>query len=182
MPSFSLRYRVEGPFDGAASVRPATGGGAFALRVRLRCARCSEDAAKVSAIDEAWRGEEAKTEIPGSKGKATLVQKCGSCAAVFTLDVTSPESAVEAFTAEMAGGEGAFLAQLECRGCEPCAFEAGGGWTVVGAGGTAFEGVDLDRDDFAEYDEVGEGTSVTVGAVKGAFALEGSGGKKGSKR
>jgi hypothetical protein len=189
MPSFALTYRVAGAFEGAASVRPATSGGAFALRVRLRCTRCSEDQAKVSVVDNAWAGDEAKTEIPGSKGLASLVQRC-ACGAVFTLDVTSKADAVEPFTAEMAGAsggagagaEGAFLASLECRGCEPVAFEAGGGWTVVGAGGTEFEGADLDKDDFAEYDESGEGTSVVVGAVVGSFTLEGSGGGRKGKR
>jgi len=179
MPAFALTYRVAGALEGASSVRPETSpGGAFALRVRLRCARCSEDQAKVSVIDDAWAGDEAKTEIPGSKGVASLVQKCG-CGAVFTVDVTSKAGAVEPFTAETAG-EGAFLASLECRGCEPVAFEAGGGWLVVGAGGTEFSDVNLDKDDFCEYDEAGEGTSVTVGAVVGAFALEG-GGKKGKR-
>jgi hypothetical protein len=178
-------------------VRPAPSGGAFALRVRLRCTRCSEDQAKVTAIDNAWGGDEGKVKVPDSKGVATLVQKCGACASVFTLDVTSPEAAIEPFTAAMAEGGGggggggggagagagaegggAFLAALECRGCEPVAFEAGGGWTIVGAGGTAFDDVNLDLDDFADYDESangGEGASVAVGRVVGIFALEGKG-------
>jgi hypothetical protein len=192
MPSFSLRYSVAGAFEGAASVRPAPAGGAFALRVRLRCTRCSEEQAKVTAIDTAWGGDEATVEVPGSKGLATLVQKCGSCASVFSLDVTSTEAAVEPFTSAMAEGGGggggggsggaegggAFLAALECRGCEPVAFEAGGGWTVHGAGGTAYDDVNLDLDDFAEFDEAancGEGASVAVGRVVGTFTLAGKG-------
>ena len=179
MPSFTLRYAAP-LLEGASSVRPAVGGGDFALRLRLRCTRCREEQAKVSVLEDAFNGDETKTAIPDSKGVASLVQKCSACSATFTVDITSRADEVQAFSLAMQEGgggggggakaaAGAFLASLECRGCEPSAFEAGAGWVVEGAGGTLFEGVDLGRDDFAEYDEKAD-CSVVVGAATGTFS------------
>ena len=181
MPLFSLHYRA-GSMEGATLVAPLTAGPkAFALRLLLKCCACNEAQARTSVLAEPWGGDDAKVDIPGSKGRAALVQKCCACGSVFSLDVVTPGAAVEPFTAALAervGGPGAVLCSLECRGCEPVAFEPGAGWRVEGEGGTVWCDVDLNRDDFAEYDEAGEGVAVTVGAVSCVFTAGGAGGKK----
>ena len=184
MPTFSLRYAVD-TLEGAARVFPQPEAPGFVLRVRLCCKSCGEAQAKASVLADAFGGEAAKVEVPGSRGLASLVQKCGSCASVFTLDVTSAPAAIESFTAEMAesggGGASAFFCTLECRGCEPVAFEPAGGWAVEGSGGTLFENVDLVADEFAEFDERGD-CPVTVSGLKGSVAAgDSAAGKKGKR-
>jgi hypothetical protein len=175
MPEFTVSYQV-GEMEGANRVFPLTSSKEFALRVKLQCKSCNEIQAKTSVLEDGFNPE-AKTEIPGGKGAASLVQKCGFCSSLFSLDVTSTEGQIASYMNEAEAP--AFLATFECRGCEPVEYEAGPGWAVEGSGGTIFSDVDLTSGDFCEFDEKSD-ASVTVSSVAGVITSGGVG-KKGKK-
>ena len=101
--------------------------------------------------------------VPGGRGTAALVQKCKDCSSVFSCDVLSKPGG--GLSADDAGG--APFAVFECRGCEPERFEAGGGWTVEGPS-QSWRDVNLDTDDWCEYDEAAQ-VSVAVSELRGTF-------------
>jgi hypothetical protein len=177
MPVFTVSYEVS-EMEGANRVFPLPSSEEFSLRFKLQCKSCNEIQSKTSVLEDGFN-HEAKTDIPGGKGTASLVQKCGFCSSPFSLDVTSTESQIGSYSSETKAP--AFLATLECRGCEPVEFEAGPGWAVEGSGGTIFNDVDLTSGDFCEFDEKSD-ASVTVSSIVGIISAGTGGvGKKGKK-
>ena len=57
-----------------------------------------------------------------------------------------------AFGEADSGNEPVPLIAMECRGCEPIAWQVGEGWKVTAASGQVFEDVDL-SEDWTEFDE-----------------------------
>jgi len=162
MPIFTLSYEIK-EMEGVNKIYPLPTSEEFSLRLKLQCKTCNEIQAKTSVLEDGFNLEN-KTEIPGGKGTASLVQKCGFCSSIFSLDVISTSDQIISYTSEAESP--AFLASLECRGCEPVEYEAGAGWAVEGSGGTVFSDVDLTSGDFCEFDEKAD-VSVTVSPVVG---------------
>jgi hypothetical protein len=157
MPAFALTVTAQLEGCTLAIADPAT----FPLRVRFTCTACREPAPKHAVLTLS----DAKTEVPGGRGEATYVAKCAACKAVASADLLAVLGAALA----EGGGGGAVLARLECRGCEPTAWQAGDGWRVACAAGSAsWEASFLEEEAFAEYDE-DAGASVEVSAVKGEW-------------
>ena len=160
MPAYSLILRAA-TLDGcslAAAEPPA-----FPLRVRFACVACREAFPKFAVLSLA----DEKAEVPGGRGAATFVAKCGACKSAGSADVVSVSAAA---LAAAAPGGSLRLAELECRGLEPVAFQAGDGFRVASAAGAAvWENVSfLEEDAFCEYDEAAE-VSVEVSGVTGEW-------------
>ena len=160
MPAYSLVLRAA-TLEGctlAAADAPA-----FPLRIKFACAACREAFPKFAVLSLA----DEKAEVPGGRGAATFVARCGACKGAGSADVVSVSGAA---LAAAAPGGSLRLAELECRGLEPVGFQAGDGFRVASAAGAAaWEGVSfLEEEAFCEYDEAAE-ASVEVSGVTGEF-------------
>jgi len=137
-----------------------------ALRVKLSCGSCREASAAFTVICDT----DEKVPIPGSRGEAHLLQRCAVCREQGNVTIVRMRcTAIDASALEAAGG--AALATLECRGCEPCAWQAGDGWEVaaLGEGGATWGGVSFDEEDsFNEFDERAN-VPVSVEGVSGEW-------------
>ncbi|KAG2074985.1 DUF866-domain-containing protein [Suillus decipiens] len=83
------------------------------------------------------------------KGSAHLVWRCGNCkkeSSASFVDESKPYSAES-------NGQFATLLKMECRGLEFIDFAPKGRWTCKGETGTNFSDVDLEEDDWVDYDE-----------------------------
>lgn len=157
MPTFTLIARAK--LDGVASLAADE---TFKLRVQLQCTRCLEAAPKVSVF-----GFDDKEEVPGSRGEANLVQSCKNCKETMTVVIVSKPSELK-LTAQDAA-DGAPIAVLECRQCEPLAWQPGDGWTATGPSGQAWGPLDFNKEpEFTEYDETAE-AAVEVSGLGGSF-------------
>ena len=141
MPTFTL-YITAAVADCTLAKAPDS-----ALRLKLSCGSCREQAATFSLISLS----DAKLPVPGSRGEVHLLQRCHMCRE--QANVTLLKLASDPFdSAALSAPRGAALATVECRGCEPTAFQPGDGWVV--ATETARWDVTFDEEDaFTEYDE-----------------------------
>ena len=180
MPAFELHLTAS--FDGATRVSV---GADYVFHIGMKCGRCSTVCDKVrQPVFQAGllRLRTLRTpqrscppaqtsvfsasdvcDVPGSRGTAALVQKCKECSSVFSCDVLSKPGGGLSADADPAPA----FAIFECRGCEPQRFEAGDGWTVEGPS-QSWKGVNLDSDDWCEYDEAAQ-VSVAVSELRGTF-------------
>ena len=138
MPSFTLYI------TGAVTDCTLSKAAGSSIRVKLSCGSCREAADKFSVISLT----DALVPIPGSRGEVHLLQRCHMCRE--QANVTLLKLASDPFdSAALSAPRGAALATVECRGCEPTAFQPGDGWVVA----TETARWDVTFDAFTEYDE-----------------------------
>ena len=152
MPLFELR--LSATLEGVASVRP---GADYQLRVRFACGKCRTLFTHTSVFS-------ASDEVEGSGGGSAVhcSQRCKECSSVGTAVILPlrPPCTGALTAADAEARKPAVVALLECRGLVPMEAEPGPGWVVAGPS-MQWEDVNLDEE-WCEYDEGGEGTSLTV--------------------
>jgi hypothetical protein len=159
MPSFTLYI------TGAVTDCTLSKAAGSSIRVKLSCGSCREAADKFSVISLT----DALVPIPGSRGEVHLLQRCHACREQG--NVTLQKLRTEPLSApSLEAAAGAALCTIECRGCEPVAWQVGDGWTVaaLGDGGASWEASFDEEDTFTEFDEV-SGVPVTVEALAGVW-------------
>ncbi|GBG74280.1 hypothetical protein CBR_g18691 [Chara braunii] len=132
---------------------------------KIKCTSCNEESDKESGVTmcELY-------DIPNSRGKAHLVQKCKFCGRTGTL--TAVEGRGKPYTAEDSE-EGKFVpvACFECRGLEPIVFYPRDGWVARGTeSGTAFNDIDLSSGEFCDWDEKAS-ASVGIYSIEHKFTV-----------
>lgn len=98
-------------------------------------------------------------EIPGSRGEANFVFKCGSCGKRSSVNITRTKNL---YTAEESG-KTVKLLDIDSRGIDFVSFKADGKFQCKGEeSNTKFEEVDLEEGEWFDYDEkAGDEVSIT---------------------
>lgn len=115
----------------------------FEYFFKVKCNSCNETHPKLVSLNRT-------DEREGLKGtKANFVWKCGSCkresSAKFDASKSTPYKAEN--------GQYGPLLTIECRGLEFIGFDPRGIWKCVGTTGTVFNDVNLEEDEWTDYDE-----------------------------
>ncbi|CDO54053.1 hypothetical protein DV113_004039 [Geotrichum candidum] len=99
-------------------------------------------------------------EIPGSKGEANFVFKCGSCGKRSSVNASKPKTSV--YTLEDSG-KSVRLLDIDSRGIDFVSFIPDGKFKCQGAeSNTKFDEVDLEDNEWYDYDEkAGDEVSIT---------------------
>ncbi|KAJ7634219.1 hypothetical protein DFH06DRAFT_1221421 [Mycena polygramma] len=122
----------------------------FDYYFEVQCKHCNEIHDKLVKLN---RHDE--FELPGSKGNtANFVWTC-KCRHASSAKFVK-EYPIHPYTAEDAQFDFGPLLQIECRGLEFTGFEPGHGkglWKCKGMKGTVFPEVDMEEDEWTDYDE-----------------------------
>ncbi|GMR59209.1 hypothetical protein PMAYCL1PPCAC_29404, partial [Pristionchus mayeri] len=118
----------------------------FRWHFRVKCTNCGEE-------KDSWHyiiiNEE--MEVPGSRGKAHLVEKCKLCSRVNTLTII--EDSMKSYSIEK-NEEFQSILQMDCRGIEPYDFDPRNDWKGIGPeSNSPFDDIDLTEKEWSEYDE-----------------------------
>ncbi|GBF90293.1 hypothetical protein Rsub_02399 [Raphidocelis subcapitata] len=158
MPTFLLMVKAE--LEGVASLAPAKGAH-FCIDVRESAGSEERAGVYVTAADT--------HDLAGSKGSANFVMKFDKASKHEAyLNVLEIKGVTREITADDSGKFVPVIA-FECRGLEPIAYHPEDEWLAKGAGGVAFDPVDL-RDDWADFDEKA-GEAVSVMGLEARFQL-----------
>ncbi|KAG0708771.1 DUF866-domain-containing protein [Suillus ampliporus] len=138
-----LKLEIKAELENITDLVPS--GDDFEYFFKVVCNSCHEEHPKYVSVNRLE-----KRDISGSRGSANLVWRCGICkkesSASFVDEPSKP------YTAE-SNGQFATLLKMECRGLEFTNFDPRGQWICKGEKGTVFSGVDLEDDDWVDYDE-----------------------------
>ncbi|KAG1784047.1 DUF866-domain-containing protein [Suillus placidus] len=139
-----LKLEIKAELENVTDLAP-TSGDDFQYFFKVVCNSCHEEHPKYVTLK---RSE--TRNISNSRGSAHLVWRCGNCkkesSASFVAEPAKPYSAES-------NGQFSTLLKMECRGLEFTGFAPKGQWTCKGETGTKFSDVDLEDDDWVDYDE-----------------------------
>ncbi|KAG2369412.1 hypothetical protein BDR07DRAFT_656044 [Suillus spraguei] len=136
-----LKLEIKAELENVTDLAPS-GDHDFEYFFKVICNSCHEEHPKYITLK---RSE--TRNISNSRGSAHLVWRCGNCkkeSSASFVDESKPYSA---------DGQFATLLKMECRGLEFKDFAPKGRWTCKGETGTNFSDVDLEEDDWVDYDE-----------------------------
>lgn len=120
----------------------------FEWSFKVQCTKCRETNDKTVTIN---RFEQ--HEMPGSRGKANFVYKCGFCGGHGSINIATPKG-TSSYTVENSGSSVAIL-DIDSRGVEPTEFVPDGYFRCHGTESTTvFEEVDLSEGEWYDYDEL----------------------------
>ncbi|KAG1864295.1 DUF866-domain-containing protein [Suillus subalutaceus] len=137
-----LKLEIKAELENVTDLAPA--GDDFEYSFKVVCNSCHEEHKKFVTMK---RSE--TRNISNSRGSAHLVWRCGNCkkesSASFVAEPSKPYSAES-------NGQFATLLKMECRGLEFTDFAPGDGHAREKTG-TSFSDVELEDDDWVDYDE-----------------------------
>ncbi|XVE70963.1 hypothetical protein DITRI_Ditri10aG0111800 [Diplodiscus trichospermus] len=136
----------------------------FFYLFKLKCERCGELTRKETCVS---LGYTVHLLVGKCNRFSNLVPKCKLCLRIGTVTMISGRG-IPLTQEESEAGQYAPLMLFECSGYEPVGFVFAGGWKVESLKGTTFEGLDLARGDFAEYDQMGS-CPVTISNLRYTF-------------
>ncbi|KAG2154752.1 DUF866-domain-containing protein, partial [Suillus clintonianus] len=138
-----LKLEIKAELENVTDLAPS--GDDFLYFFKVVCTSCHEQHPKFVSVNRLET-----RNLSSSRGSANLVWRCGSCkresSASFVAEPSKPYSAES-------NGQFATLLKMECRGLEFTEFNPMGTWTCKGETGTVFSDVDLEDDDWVDYDE-----------------------------
>lgn len=141
-----LSLEIKGELEGLTDLRPQIAS-EFPYFFKVKCGSCGEASEKFSCVTASEQ-----VNVPNSRGKAHLVQKCKFCGREGSVSMV--EGKGRPYTLEDSEtGKYAPIMCFDCRGIEPWEFSFRNGWAAEGVSGTKFTEIDLSDGDFAEYDE-----------------------------
>ncbi|XP_030045164.1 CXXC motif containing zinc binding protein [Microcaecilia unicolor] len=118
----------------------------FRWFLKLKCSNCAE-------VSEKWQYITLMDSVPlkGSRGSASMVQKCKLCARENSIDIL--RHTLKPYNAEDSE-QFKTVVEFECRGLEPVDFQPQAGFAARGAeSGTPFTEINLQEKDWTDYDE-----------------------------
>lgn len=144
-----LLLEIKADLESLTDLRPQTGsdGSEYMYFFKVKCGSCGELTEKYSGVTASEQ-----FDMPKSRGKAHLVQKCKFCGRDGSINMV--EGRGRPYTLEDSE-TGKFVPVMcfDCRGIEPSEFSSRDTWIAKGVKGTEFKDIDLSDGEFAEYDE-----------------------------
>lgn len=114
--------------------------------LKLKCISCGEETSTWQTVEAG-----AKAAMKGSRGNANLVIKCKLCSRENSMDVLN--DSLSSYTVDDSLVYKTIVA-FDCRGVEPIAFDARGGFFAVAINsGLKFSDIELQDNEWADYDE-----------------------------
>lgn len=141
-----LLLEIKAELESLTDLRPQNGS-EFTYYFKLKCGSCGEVTQKYSSVTVSEQ-----FDMPKSRGKAHLVQKCKFCGREGSVNMVDGRG--RSYTLEDSeSGKYVPVMCFDCRGIEPVEFSSRDEWAAEGITGTKFAGIDLSEGEFAEYDE-----------------------------
>ncbi|KAI9228124.1 MAG: hypothetical protein DHS80DRAFT_16037, partial [Piptocephalis tieghemiana] len=139
-----FRISIQAQMEGLTDLTLSEG---QVLHLHVECTNCSLSPEGTMTLDP---NEE--VALSGSRGSAHLVFRCKDCRHENSAS-TYAVGSLGKYSAEQVGSWAPFF-ELDCRGMEPTGFEPTGTWQAKGIeSGSPFTDIDLDEEDWMDYDD-----------------------------